>query len=281
MIVTLGLCCLNQTNIFEIYVDETLVNNCGESMKKAILKLLLFISSVNASEYVDWDELEANLRAAGGNIKALRHMKCFIDKGSDRAFKIRKPTSEDYNNRCYSTPEKSISNQKIITLIDYTANSNKKRMFLIDREDGSVFPIAVAHGRYESGFFKRKLKYNHNTVKRARYYSNDFGSNAPSSGFYLAGHEYSGKWGRSLVLHGLEEDINDNACQRAVVIHAHKLVSKNNAYVMSSGCPMVSKSRINGVINGISSPSLEEGGGLVFVYGKREKEWEDDYCGEI
>lgn len=250
-------------------------------MRISILGLLLLVSNVSASEFVEWGELEANLRAAGGNTKALNHIKCFMAKGADRSFKIRKPTSEDYNNRCYSTPEKEINNQKIITLIDYTANSNKKRMFLLNREDGSVFPMAVAHGRYQSGFFKRKLKFNHNTVKRARYFSNNFGSNAPSSGFYLAGHEYSGKWGRSLVVHGLEEGINDNACQRAVVIHAHKLVSKNKARVMSSGCPMVSKKRINGVINAIKSDTVEDAGGLVFIYGKREKEWADDYCGEI
>lgn len=250
-------------------------------MKISILGLLLFVSSVNASEFVDWDELEGNLRAAGGNVKALRHVQCFLKKGEDRSFKIKKPTSKAYENRCYSTQEKEINNHKIITLIDYTANSNKKRMFLLNREDGSVFPMAVAHGRYESGFFKRKLRHNHNTVKRTRYYSNEFGSNAPSSGFYLAGHEYSGKWGRSLVIHGLEKDINDNACQRAVVIHANRLVSKNKARIMSSGCPMVSKKRINGVINGIKSDSAEEAGGLIFVYGKREKEWDDDYCGEI
>ena len=210
-------------------------------MKIFLLLITLLSTSSQASQFLDWDELESRLKASGGNIKALRHVQCFMEKGEKRSFKIKKPTNDAYNNRCYSKSQRSIGLARTFTLIDYTASSKKRRMFMIDRLTGGITTMAAAHGRYESGFFKRRLKHNHNTVKRARYYSNAFGSNAPSSGFYLTGHEYYGKWDRSLVLHGLEEGINDNACQRAVVIHGHRLVSKNKARVMSSGCPMVSK----------------------------------------
>ncbi|MBY0415460.1 MAG: murein L,D-transpeptidase catalytic domain family protein, partial [Bdellovibrionales bacterium] len=133
------------------------------------------------------------------------------------------------------------------------------------------------------GMFNLKLKADKNSIKYARYYSNELGSNAPSSGFFIAGREYEGKFGRSLTLHGLENGINDNACERAVVIHKHLLISKSQAFAMSSGCPMISKSYLDHVINllegKVNPDSGEETfGSLVLIYGQREAAWQSSTC---
>lgn len=249
------------------------------------LVLLFSTTSLFANDYKSWEELKVSLKDAGANTKMLSHVKCFLDKGENRSFEFKRPRSSSYDNRCYKRSQYEIGYKRTFALIDYTAPSNRRRMFLVDRKTGGVSTMAVAHGRFESGFLKRRTKKNHNSVRWAKYFSNSKGSNAPATGFYLAGQEYYGKWDRSLVLNGIEKS-NDNACERAVVIHAHKMVSNNKAYVMSSGCPMVSKKNLDHVVdilkgNGNISRGLEKAGGLVFIYGSREAAWPENYCGTI
>ena len=152
---------------------------------------------------------------------------------------------------------------------------------LVQQKKGLL--MGVAHGRYNAGMFNRTLSENKNTVKYARYFSNEPGSNAPSSGFFVAGTEYVGKFGRSLVVHGLENGINDNACERTVVIHKHTLVTKSSAHIQSSGCPMVSKGHIDHVINLLegstnSDNGDESNGSVIFIYGPRESKWSAGTC---
>ncbi|MCF8060676.1 MAG: murein L,D-transpeptidase catalytic domain family protein [Bacteriovoracaceae bacterium] len=243
--------------------------------------LVVMISPLTFAR-VPWSVIEQNLRDSGGDLKALSHMKCFIEEQSNRSFQTKRPERKYEDDRCYSRDSLELSDNRFMTLIDYMSPSSKRRMFLIDLVSGSVSAMGVAHGRYQSGFMRLRLKENKNSVKWARYFSNEPGSNAPSSGFFFAGQEYEGKFGRSLILHGLEEDINDNACERAVVIHKHLMVSKRRAYVMSSGCPMVSWSNIDRVINALKGRQqgikLTEPGGLVFIYGTRESEWAYGSC---
>lgn len=232
-----------------------------------------------------WKALNHKLKKSGANPKMLKHVYCFLKKGEERNFEFKKPRSSSYNNRCYKKNQYTLGRNATFAMIDYTAPSREKRMFLVNRLTGDVQTMAVAHGRYKSGYMKRFTKKNHNSIRWAKYFSNQRGSNAPSSGFYLAGMEYRGKWDRSLVLNGLEPS-NNNACERAVVIHAHKMVSNEKAYTMSSGCPMVSKKNINKVIDGLvgkgnTRDGLDQAGGLVFIYGPREAAWPEDYCGEI
>ena len=231
---------------------------------------------------VSWSVIEQNLRSKKGSLKALSHMKCFVEELKEKRFSMKRPEKSYYDDRCHSLDTLELGEERYMTLIDYTKSAAKRRMYLIDLHTGRVENMGVAHGRYKSGYIKLRTKKNHNSVRWAKYFSNTHGSNAPSSGFFLAGQEYEGKFGRSLVLHGLENGINDNACSRAVVIHKHLLVSKRRAYVMSSGCPMVSYSNIDKVINALKGEQegirLKDPGGLVFIYGSREKNWSFGSC---
>ncbi|MFT6067824.1 MAG: hypothetical protein ACJAT2_001167 [Bacteriovoracaceae bacterium] len=255
-------------------------------MKNLLYFTLLISLPSFSAEFKSWKELQARLEKAGGDIKMMKHMKCFMEKGIERSFEFKKPSSSSYENRCYKKSQYDIGNKKTFALIDYTKPSGDNRFFIVDRETGAVTKMAVAHGRYKSGYLRRFTKNKHNSVRKSKYFSNQKGSNAPASGFYLAGQQYFGKWEKSLILNGLEKDVNDNACERAVVIHGHKMVSQNKVYTMSSGCPMITKKNVDKVVgllkgSGDISRGLEKSGSVVFIYGPREKKWANDYCGEI
>lgn len=122
--------------------------------------------------------------------------------------------------------------KNIITLIDFSLSANTKRLWVIDLDtDTILLHSLVAHGK--------------NTGDE---YANSF-SNAPESyksslGFYVTGEIYNGKHGKSLKLDGVERGINDNARNRAVVVHGANYVSdsfiqNNKRLGRSLGCPAV------------------------------------------
>jgi len=76
------------------------------------------------------------------------------------------------------------------------------------------------------------------------------------------------------VLHGLEQGFNDNACKRTTVIHKSGMVSENATRRMSSGCPMVSRERINQV------HALLGEGALVYTFTPDEASLADGICGK-
>lgn len=252
-------------------------------MKKIILTLIAAVNFAYGSEYLPWETLRQNLIDAGGDPKPLSHLKCFLENHKKTEFIPGETFNPEYLGRCTLNRPLSVGNERIVAIIDYTRPSNMRRLFLIDRKTGAISATAAAHGRFGAGFFNRKLSENKNSVMHAKYFSNEPGSNAPSSGFFLAGQEYEGKFGRSLILHGLEKGVNDNACDRAVVIHKHMLVSKNKAYVLSSGCPMVAPSMIDHIITLLRGKTGEDiafegAGSPVLIYSDREKAWKEGTC---
>ena len=242
----------------------------------------LLISSQVKADYLSWKEIENRFRSQGLNTKALSHVQCFFEKHENTVFQ-KKISYGGTESRCSGSQEITLDKKRVFALIDYTAPSNDRRMFLVDRQTGEISKMAVAHGRYNANMINTRLSYNKNSVKWAKYYSNEVGSNAPSSGFFVSGVEYEGKFGRSMVLHGLEDGVNDNACERAVVIHKHLMVTNASARALSAGCPMISKNYIDHVINlleGNYNPDngTETSGSVVFIYGEREKNWASATC---
>ena len=250
--------------------------------KIATIFLSLLITTQVKADFLSWKEIENRFKAQNLNTKALSHVQCFFEKYENSSFQ-RKLSYGGTANRCSGSSEITLDKKRVFALIDYTAPSNDRRMFLVDRQTGAISKMGVAHGKYNANMMNIKLSHNKNSIRWAKYFSNEPGSNAPSSGFFVSGVEYEGKFGRSMVLHGLERGINDNACQRAVVIHKHLMVSKSSANILSSGCPMVSKQYIDHVINlleGHQNPDNgeEANGSVVFVYGEREKNWSTNTC---
>ena len=145
-----------------------------------------------------------------------------------------------------------IVNDKIISIIDFSLPSNKKRLFVIDVETMQViFNTYVAHGR-NSG------------VNVASNFSNKSNSYKSSLGFYITENVYSGKHGYSLKLNGEEKGFNDHAMQRGIVIHSANYVSEMAAQRgfigRSQGCPAIPANIHKEIIDKIKQ------GSCLFIY---------------
>ncbi len=141
----------------------------------------------------------------------------------------------------------------LLTVCDFSLSSNTKRMWVIDLQRKKVlYNTLVAHGMGSGDEFATK-------------FSNVHESHQSSLGFYITAEPYIGDNGYSLKLHGVDGIFNNNAFDRAVVIHGADYV--NDAYAKankrigrSHGCPALDRVVNDAVINKI------QGGSIVFVY---------------
>ena len=149
--------------------------------------------------------------------------------------------------------EKGLIQKNILTVVDFSLSSNTKRLWVIDLEKNIVlFQTLVAHGRNTGEEF-------------AKEFSNQAESFKSSIGFYATGEIYNGKHGSSLKLDGLEKGLNDNARERAVVIHGADYVSEsfikqNKRLGRSQGCPAIPVEMNAKIINVIKDKSC------LFIY---------------
>ncbi|MEO5776394.1 MAG: murein L,D-transpeptidase catalytic domain family protein [Flavobacterium sp.] len=148
----------------------------------------------------------------------------------------------------YKLKEKGIVQKNILTLVDFSLSSNTKRLWVIDLDKKIIlFQTLVAHGRNTGEEF-------------AKQFSNQAESFQSSIGFYATGEIYNGKHGMSLKLDGLEKGLNDNARERAVVVHGADYVSEsfikqNKRLGRSQGCPAIPVEMNAKIINVIKDKS--------------------------
>jgi len=149
--------------------------------------------------------------------------------------------------------DNSIIRPEVITIIDFSLQSDRERLWVLDLNQGKVlFHCLVSHGRNSGELM-------------AENFSNTPGSNESSPGFYVTGETYIGKHGLSLTLDGLEKGINDKARERAIVIHGADYVSDNfirshGRLGRSFGCPAVPVELSEEIIKTI------KGGSCLFIY---------------
>ena len=143
--------------------------------------------------------------------------------------------------------------KNLLTIIDFTLPSTQKRLWVIDMVTKKVLMnTLVAHGRNSGENY-------------ATNFSNLAESYKSSLGFYKTSETYIGKHGYSLRLDGLEKGINDNARNRAVVMHGADYVSQDFIKAQgrlgrSQGCPAVSYADHKELINLIKNESC------LFIY---------------
>ncbi|MBF6609262.1 MAG: murein L,D-transpeptidase catalytic domain family protein [Flavobacterium sp.] len=153
----------------------------------------------------------------------------------------------------YDLKQKGIVTKDILTLVDFSLSSNTKRLWVIDLSTNTVlYNSLVAHGRNTGNEF-------------ATNFSNKAESYQSSLGFYATGEIYTGKHGKSLRLDGLEKGVNDNARDRAVVMHGADYVSesfiKNHSRLgRSLGCPALPRELTSEIIDTIKDKSC------LFIY---------------
>ena len=139
--------------------------------------------------------------------------------------------------------------RQILTIIDYSRRSSKKRLWVLDLESAEVlFVERVAHGKNTG-------------ADRARHFSNEQGSNQSSLGLFRTAETYRGKHGYSLRLDGLEPGINDAARQRAIVMHGADYATedfalKHGRLGRSWGCPALDPAISAEVIDTIARGTL-------------------------
>ncbi|GAA3999789.1 murein L,D-transpeptidase catalytic domain family protein [Sphingomonas humi] len=95
-----------------------------------------------------------------------------------------------------------------IGIADFSAPSRESRFHVVELATGQVTSHYVAHGRGSDVAHTGYLE----------HFSNDFGSNATSSGAYVTDGYYEGKYGLSMRVNGLDWS-NNNALGRAIVVH--------------------------------------------------------------
>ena len=146
-----------------------------------------------------------------------------------------------------------------LAIIDYSLPSTAKRLWVFDvKQRKLLFRELVAHGR-NSG------------MNYANQFSNTNGSFQSSLGLFRTMNTYYGKHGYSLRMEGVEQGINDNAFERAIVIHGADyvnpgLISKQGRIGRSLGCPAVRRDVAKPLIDHLKD------GQYVFAY-YPNREW--------
>ena len=145
--------------------------------------------------------------------------------------------------------EGKIKGSKLI-LVDFRQTSTNKRLYIIDvKKKKLLWNGYVSHG-----------------VRSGRNYAVEF-SNKENSwqsslGFFVTGERYNGKNGPSIKLDGLDEDYNDNARDRNIVIHGANYVD-SLAVGHSKGCIAIPIKDIKNVIDVIKE------GDCLFIYSNK------------
>jgi L,D-transpeptidase catalytic domain len=148
-------------------------------------------------------------------------------------------------------------NKNILTIVDYSQPSAVKRLYVIDlKTDQLLMKIWVAHGRNTGNL-------------TSIHFSNQPQSKQSSLGVFVTEGVYIGHHGRSMVLQGIEKNINDNARSRRLVVHAAPYVSEaflqaTGRLGRSFGCLAVNSADLERLIR------LTENGSVIFSYAPQE-----------
>jgi hypothetical protein len=146
-----------------------------------------------------------------------------------------------------------ITQQDKLTIIDFSQPSNQKRLYVIDLNKKQIlYQSLVSHGKGTGTLW-------------AKSFSNEPSTYKSSPGFYVTEGTYTGHNGYSLRLEGLERGINNNAHNRAIVMHGAPYANESTINGLgflgrSEGCPALPFSMYKPVINTIKN------GTCLFIY---------------
>ncbi len=156
-------------------------------------------------------------------------------------------------NAYYNARKKGLDTKGILTIVDYSLPSSKKRMWVLNLNDLQLVHYSlVTHGSGSGLLY-------------ARHFSNTPESYESSLGLYLTKKSYDGQVGHALRLQGLEPGFNDNAEPRGIVVHAAEYADENfidqyGRLGRSEGCFALPIASSKNIISSI------EDGTLIFAY---------------
>ncbi|MDF1655390.1 MAG: murein L,D-transpeptidase catalytic domain family protein [Coxiellaceae bacterium] len=152
-------------------------------------------------------------------------------------------------NTLYCAKRNELDHNNILTIIDFSQPSNKKRLWVFDLAKSKLlYNTYVSHG-LKSGSFN------------STYFSNKNNSKATSIGVFNTEKKYYGRYGIALKLLGLEPSINDNAYNRFIVMHGswyvnERFIKKYGRAGRSWGCPSLPLNVVKPIINTIKDNSI-------------------------
>jgi hypothetical protein len=156
----------------------------------------------------------------------------------------------------YRQMERRNLHARMLAIADMTQPSTAQRLVIIDLEQKKVvLRTWVAHGQNSGDLM-------------AERFSNRDGSHQTSLGLYRVGMEIvSPKHGPALLLHGLDQGLNDKARMREVIIHgadyvSARFIATNGRLGRSWGCPAVPRRDMARVIELLADD------GLLYVAGR-------------
>lgn len=164
----------------------------------------------------------------------------------------------DEEKRIKSTKTLILRPHPYAAVVDFARPSTEKRFFLINMVSGTVESFMASHGR---GSGESAVAYK---------FSNTKDSKQTSLGLYMTGEVYTGGYGATLRMYGLEKS-NDQAYNRDIVLHgayyaAPDFVTETNPKTggpwnrlgLSWGCPAVALGIAKRII------PLLKGGALMY-----------------
>lgn len=144
---------------------------------------------------------------------------------------------------------------RMLAIADMSQPSTTQRLYVFDLGiKRMVLRTWVAHGSNSGGLM-------------AQRFSNREGSHQTSLGLYRVGQEIvSPKHGPALLLHGLDDGLNDQARAREIIIHgadyvSGRFIAANGRLGRSWGCPAVPRDEMARVIDLLADD------GLLYVHG--------------
>ena len=231
-------------------------------MKKVFLSfcLLLLINNIYAEEKLVTENKTENIQVAVEE----KPQKIIVDvKSVYDSLNIKDKIDYSIFQKAYlGYVQIQNKNPGVLIIIDYTKPSNEERFHVLDlNKKKLVYSTRVAHSK-NSG------------LEIPLEFSDDPNSYQSSLGFFVTLGEYNGAYGYSLRLKGLEENVNANAEDRAIVIHGGDIVE--DEYIKkfgfagrSLGCPVLPHSLTREIIDFIKH------GRVLFIYGNDEQYIDD------
>ncbi|HRO66760.1 MAG TPA: murein L,D-transpeptidase catalytic domain family protein [Pseudobdellovibrionaceae bacterium] len=236
----------------------------------ALCVLFVGLIGCSAEAALSETELFSEVTAQGVPAEAFRDVQDFLKNNLDKEFvqdaytcKGREETSVrpcSESDRTKATKVVTVKAHDYAVIVDYTRPSTEERFFVINMKTGEVEKMLGTHGQ---GSGNGAVAYKFSNVKDSRQ---------TSLGMYLLGEVYSGNYGPTLRMYGLEKS-NDQAYNRDIVMHGawyadKSFLKKTNPNTkkpygrlgVSWGCPAVSLGNQKRLV-----PLLKEGA-LIYHY---------------
>lgn len=147
-----------------------------------------------------------------------------------------------------------VGEKQILAILDFSQRSNRKRFYFFDlRSRELVHQTFGTHGKNSGEEF-------------ATRFSNTKDTHMSSLGFYTTFDEsYMGRYGHAIRLMGHDLDYNDNAYERAIVLHGAPYataehIQKYGQLGRSWGCPAVPENETDYIIDLVKERSV------LFIY---------------